>query len=67
VATSSEDRTAPLFSRYQQLAKEHGLWLSLGVRLLFCSVEVILYSPLVQCVCRLQIICPGACSCLVHV
>ena len=31
VATSSEDVNGALFSRYQQLAKEHTLWLSLGV------------------------------------
>jgi predicted amidohydrolase len=29
-AASSRDVSAPLFSRYQQLAKEHSLWLSLG-------------------------------------
>ena len=30
-ATSSQDVRGSLFSRYQQLAKEHALWLSLGV------------------------------------
>ena len=29
-AASSEDVSGSLFSRYQRLAKEHGLWLSLG-------------------------------------
>ena len=39
VAVSSDDRTAGLFSRYQQLAKEHALWLSLGVRARFLAVS----------------------------
>ena len=30
VAASSHDRAGSLFSRYQKLAKEHKLWLSLG-------------------------------------
>lgn len=40
VAVSSDDRTAGLFSRYQQLAKEHALWLSLGVRARFLAVSL---------------------------
>jgi len=35
VAASSDDTNGALFSRYQQLAKEHSIWLSLGVCIFF--------------------------------